>query len=116
MSWKKEHNFSIIWPKTEQCYWHNMLLLLAQSIKAYEGRVEVGKNGENSEGAQQHLAAEFASLVVLLCISRVCQFRATENATKTQNTSLRTYSKLSLFIFLTLYQHLRSKGAKFCVL
>ena len=87
-----------------------MLLLLAQSIKAYEGRVEVGKNGENSEGAQQHPAAEFASLVVLLCISRVCQFQATENATKTQNTSLRTYGKLSLFIFLTLYEHLRSKG------
>ena len=51
-----------------------MLLLPAQSIKAYEGRVEVGKTGENSEDAQQHLAAEFASLVVLLCISRVCQF------------------------------------------
>ena len=32
--WKKEHNFSIIWPKKEQCYWHDMLLLLAQSIKA----------------------------------------------------------------------------------
>ena len=51
-----------------------MLLLPAQSIKAYEGRVEVGKTGENSEDAQQHLAAEFASLVALLCISRVCQF------------------------------------------
>ena len=63
-----------------------MLLLPAQSIKAYEGRVEVGKTGENSEDAQQHLAAEFASLVALLCISRVCQFQATENATKTQNT------------------------------
>ena len=86
ISWKKENNFSTIWPKTEQCYWHNMLLLLAQSIKAYEGRMEVGKNGENSEDAQQLLAAEFASLVVLLCISRVCQFQVTENATKTQNT------------------------------
>ena len=31
---EKYHNFSIIWPKKEQCYWHNMLLLLAQSIKA----------------------------------------------------------------------------------
>ena len=64
-----------------------MLLLLAQSTKAYEGRLEVGKNGENSEVAQQLLAAEFASLVVLLCISRVCQFQVTENATKTQNTN-----------------------------
>ena len=24
-----------MWPKRKQCYWHNMLLLLAQSIKAY---------------------------------------------------------------------------------
>ena len=28
--WKNEHSFSIIWPKIEQCYWHNMLLLLSQ--------------------------------------------------------------------------------------
>ena len=35
---------------------------------------------------------------------------------KTQNTTLKTYGKLPLFIFLTLYQHLGSKGAKFCVL
>ena len=28
----------------------------------------------------------------------------------------KTYGKLSLFIFLTLYQHLGSKGAKFCIL
>ena len=28
----------------------------------------------------------------------------------------RTYGKLSLFIFLTLYQHFGSKRAKFCVL
>ena len=33
--WKNEHNFNIIWPPKEQCYWHNMLLFLAQSIKAY---------------------------------------------------------------------------------
>ena len=33
--WKNEHNFSIMWPKRKQCYWHNMLLLQAQSIKAY---------------------------------------------------------------------------------
>ncbi|CAH3149371.1 unnamed protein product [Porites evermanni] len=32
---------------------------------------EVGKTGENSEDAQQHLAAEFASLVVLLCIMNI---------------------------------------------
>ena len=32
--WENEHNFSIIWPKKEQRYWHNMLLLLAQTIKA----------------------------------------------------------------------------------
>ena len=24
-----------MWPKRKQCYWHNMLLLQAQSIKAY---------------------------------------------------------------------------------
>ena len=29
---------------------------------------------------------------------------------------LKTYSKLSFFTFLTLYQHLGPKGAKFCVL
>ena len=33
--WKNEHNFNIICPEKEQCYWHNMLLFLAQSIKAY---------------------------------------------------------------------------------
>ena len=31
------------------------------------------------------------------------QFQATDNATETQNTTLKTYGKLSLFIFLTLY-------------
>ena len=36
-----------------------------------------------------------------------------ENATKTENTTLKTYGKLSLVIFLTLYQHLGLKGAKF---
>ena len=44
------------------------------------------------------------------------QLQATHDATKTQNTILKTYSKLSLFIFLTLYQHLGSKGANVCVL
>ena len=30
---RNEHNFSIIWPKKwAECYWHNMLLLLARSI------------------------------------------------------------------------------------
>ena len=33
--WKNEHNFSIICPQKEQSYWHNMLLFLAQSMKAY---------------------------------------------------------------------------------
>ena len=31
------------------------------------------------------------------------QFQPPENAIKTQNTTLKTYGKLSLFIFLTLY-------------
>ena len=48
--------------------------------------------------------------------SRGCQFQATENALKSQNTTLKKYGKLSLFIFLTLYQNLGSKGARFCVL
>ena len=78
--------------------------------------MEVGDNGQNSEVVVLRRAAEFESLVVLLCISRGCQFRATENYTISDNRSLKTYGKLSLFIFLTLYQHLGSKGAKFCVL
>ena len=36
MLWKNERNFSIIWPKKDQCHWHNILLLLAQSIKVYQ--------------------------------------------------------------------------------
>ena len=32
-------------------------------------------------------------------ISRGCQFQVTENATRTQNTTLKTHGKLSLFIF-----------------
>ena len=35
---------------------------------------------------------------------------------RTCRTRLKTYGKLSLLIFLTLYQHLGSKGAKLCVL
>ena len=45
-------------------------------------------------------------------ISRGCQFQATENATKSQNTTLKTYGELSLFTFLTLYQHLEIKRCK----
>ena len=41
------------------------------------------------------------------------QFQATDNATETQNTTLKTYGKLSLFIFLAFYEHFGSKGAKF---
>ena len=41
----------------------------------------------------------------------------TENVTKTQSTPLKTYGKLSLSLFLTLYyQHLGSKGTQVCVL
>ena len=35
--------------------------------------------------------AEYACLVVLLCISRGCQFQVTENTTKSQNMTLKTY-------------------------
>ena len=44
------------------------------------------------------------------------RLNTTENATKTQNTTLKIYGKLSGFTFLTLYQHLGSKSAQFCVL
>ena len=50
------------------------------------GRLEVGENGQNSEGVVLRPATEFASLVVLLCISRGCQFQATEKATKNRRT------------------------------
>ena len=94
----------------------NYLALIFRRLGG-EVRVEVGENRQNSEGDQLRPAAEFASLVILLCISRGCRFQATGNAKKkTQNTTLKTYGKLPLFIFLTLYQHLGSKGAKFCVL
>ena len=95
----------------------NYLALIFRRLGG-EVRVEVGENRQNSEGDQLRPAAEFASLVILLCISRGCRFQATGNAQKkkTQNTTLKTYGKLPLFIFLTLYQHLGSKGAKFCVL
>ena len=45
--------------------------------------------GEAGRGICKHC------LDVLLCISRGCPFQATENATKTQNTILKTYGKLS---------------------
>ena len=48
-----------------------------------EKRVEVRENGQNSEGVQLRPATEFASLVVLLCISRGFSFnQAPENAKK----------------------------------
>ena len=47
---------------------------------------------------------------------RVCQFQATVNGTKTEKTPLKTYGRLPLFIFRSLYQHLGSKGVEFCVL
>jgi len=81
-----------------------------------KGNVEVGENGQTSEGVELWPAAEFASLFVLWCVSWGCQFQATENATKMQNTTLKSYGKLSFFTFLTLYQHLGPKGAKFCLL
>ena len=56
------------------------------------------------------------SVVFCHLICQGCQLQATQNTTKMQNTTLETYGKLSLFIFLTSYQHLGSKGAKFCVL
>ena len=39
-----------------------------------------------------------------------CQFQATENVTKTQNTTLKTYGLKVIFIhFSYIYQHLRSQ-------
>ena len=35
LGWSATHKFSIIWPNKEQCCWHNVLLLLLQSIKPY---------------------------------------------------------------------------------
>ena len=60
----------------------------------------MGENGQNSEGIQLRPAAEFLKPCRLLCIFGGCQFQATENATKTQNTILKTYGKSSFFIFL----------------
>ena len=48
----EEHNLkkrSIIWPKKEQCYWHNMLLLLAQSIKGWRERERRAKRGRGGK-------------------------------------------------------------------
>ena len=96
----------------------NYLALIFRRLGG-EVRVEVGENRQNAEGDQLRPAAEFASLVILLCISRGCSKRQETPPPpkkKTQDTTLKTYGKLPLFIFLTLYQHLGSKGAKFCVL
>ena len=67
--------------------------------------MEVEENGRICDG-----------LVVLLCISRGCQFQATEKNHKIAEHDAKTYGKLSLLIFITLYQHLGSKGAKFFAL
>ena len=96
----------------------NYLALIFRRLGG-EVRVEVGENRQNSEGDQLRPAAEIASLLILLCISLGCRFQATGNAKKkkkTQNTTLKTYGKLPLFIFTTLYQHLGSKGARICFL
>ena len=78
--------------------------------------MEVGKNRQNLEGVVLRPAAEFASLVVLLCISWGCHFQATENATKSQNTTLKTYGKLSFFIFLHYINIWDPKVKKLCAL
>ena len=51
-----------------------------------------------------------------VCISRGVSTSSDSKRHKTQNFILKIYSKLSLFIFFTLYQHLGSKGANVCVL
>ena len=73
------------------------------------------ENGQNS-GVQLQLVAKYASLVVLLLVGGgggsvssdgKCQKNA-EHDTKKHT--------VNYLIFLTLYQHLGSKGSKFCVL
>ena len=95
-----------------------MLPLISQSIKAYEGRVEVGKMGKIqktfSGSRPPNLQALSFYYVLVGCVSfkRLItpQIKNEEHDTK----NMRKLSWLSLFIFLTftLYQHLRSKGAK----
>ena len=57
----------------------NYLALIFRRLGG-EVRVEVGENRQNSEGDQLRPAAEFASLVILLCISQGCRFQATGKA------------------------------------
>ena len=123
--WNFAASLEVIRGKQSRPFWHRSLQTVTSKLfylalifrrLGGEGCVQVGDNGQNSEVVVLRRAAEFESLVVLSCISRGCQFRATENDTISDNRSLKTYGMLSLFIFLTLYQHLGSKGAKFCVL
>ena len=60
-------------------FWHRLsqtihLALIFRRLGG-EGRVEVRENRQNSEGVQLRPATEFASLVVLLCISRGFSFK-----------------------------------------
>ena len=82
------------------------------------GRLEVGENGQNSEGVVLRPATEFASLALSFYYVLVggVSFKRLKKPQKIAEHDTRTYGKLSLFIFLTLYQHLGSKRAKFCVL
>ena len=70
----EKYNFSIIWPKKEPCYRHNMLPLISQSIKAYEGRVEIGKMGKiqkafSSSSRPPNLQALSFYYVLVGCVS-----------------------------------------------
>ena len=59
----------------------NYLALIFRRLGG-EVRVGVGENRQHSEGDQLRPTAEFASLVILLCISRGCRFQVTGNAKK----------------------------------
>ena len=61
-------------------------------------RVEVEENGQNSEGVSCGRPPKLQALSLYYVLVRGVSFQATENATKTQNTTLNTYGKLSLFI------------------
>ena len=74
----------------------NYLALIFYRLRG-KGHVEVGENGQTSEGVELWRATEFASLDTLV---GGVSFKW-----------LKTYGKLSFFTFLTLYQHLGPKGA-----